>query len=58
MLYVDDFALHSMGISASAGMHSLLGQVDEYNAATGMKAKRERGNNVTSCPQPDRAAAD
>ena len=38
MLFADDFALISIGILASAGMHSLLGQVDEYNAATGMKA--------------------
>ena len=38
LLYADDFALLSMGPLASAQMHSLLSQVDEFNAPTRMKA--------------------
>ena len=43
VLYADDFALISMGSSASQGMHALLALVDEHNAATGMRANTSVG---------------
>ena len=46
-----------MGTSASAGTHSLLGQVDEYNGATGMKANTGVGKTEMVIFKPPFAVA-